>query len=133
MKKSLITLSLAALFGASSLYAADNDRSVVTDNNSYAVTESNRSICEDWRGRIGGFSASMYICDGIGKVFIDGNGERTIRMKSLKGNRLALNAFQNGKYIGYYSGILHRYNNYSGTFYNKNGKKVTFDMYVFVD
>ncbi len=134
MKKSLIILSLAALFGASSLSAADNNENNVSTDNSSVVTETNESetngaIYGYWYGRIGGYSASLSMDGYTGYVSMEGSGDRTLKLKSYSGNKLVINAYLRGKYIGYYSGTLDRYGNYKGTFFNKNGGKVTFELY----
>ena len=134
MKKSLITLSLAALFGASPLYAADNNENNFVTDNSLAIAETSESasakgIYCSWIGRIGGYYSSMYMEGNTGEVYMEGSGSRTLKLKSYSGNKLVINAYLKGKYIGYYSGTLSRNNiYYTGTFFNKNGGKVTFEL-----
>lgn len=132
MKKSILILSLTALLGASSLYASNEGEVVSSDNNSAVLVEKDVAKVDGLDlcliGRIGGYDASMNINNGRGVVELYGAGVRTVSVKSRSGNKLVLNSYLNGKYIGYYSGTLVRYG-YKGVFYNtRTGGKVNFDL-----
>lgn len=128
MKKSLIILSLTALFGASPLYAADNAPVASNDNAAVLAETTGTNVTFFFMGRIGGYEATMDIYNGRGTVYLQGSGERTLRVKSYNGRKLVINAYLKGKLIGYYSGILSNYGIYKGTFFNNNGGKVTFEL-----
>ena len=128
MKKSLIILSLAALLGAPSLYAVNNAL-VASDDNAAILSETTGiNVSFIFMGRIGGYDATMQIYNGKGTVYIEGSGERTIRVKSYSGRKLVVNAYYKGKYVGYYSGVVSDYGTYKGTFFNVNGGKVSFEL-----
>lgn len=138
MKKSIIILSLAALFAASSLYAANEGDGVSSENNGVVAVEANSDVdagaspCGYWTGRVGGYDAELSLCNGRGSVYLNGSGSRDVSVKSFKGGRLILNAYFKGKYIGYYSGTYsYRDESYVGVFYNTNtGGKVNFYLYL---
>ena len=128
MKKSLTILSLVALFGASSLYAADNAPIASNDNAAVLSETTGTNVSFIFMGRIGGYEATMQIYNGKGTVYLQGSGERTLKVKSYNGRKLVINAYLKGKYIGYYSGTLSDYGTYKGTFFNTNGGKVSFEL-----
>lgn len=138
MKKSILVLGLAALFGTSSLYAANEGEVVSSDNNSVVAVATDSDVdagaspCGYWTGRIGGYEAEMSLCNGRGDVYLHGSGSRSVSVKSFKGGKLILNAYMKGKYIGYYSGTYsYRDESYVGVFYNtKTGGKVNFYLYL---
>ena len=91
MKKSLTILSLVALFGASSLYAADNAPIASNDNAAVLSETTGTNVSLIFMGRIGGYEATMQIYNGKGTVYLQGSGERTLKVKSYNGRKLVIN------------------------------------------
>lgn len=82
-------------------------------------------------GYVGGFWGTLDISCGSGYIDLGNGGERTLKVKSVEGNKVVISAYLNGKYIGYYSGTVSYSHGerYKGIFYNTvNGGKVNFDL-----
>lgn len=131
MKKTSFFIGLA-LFGAVSFANANNESEALSPENT--VVENNEAAAAArfagyLEGRIGGYTAYMTVySNGTGSVELVGSGKRTLKVKSAKGNKVIIDAYLKGKYIGYYSGTVTNFG-YKGIFYNTvSGGRVSFNL-----
>lgn len=99
--------------------------------NNAALQASAFSFSGTLTGPVGGFWGHMSITCGEGFIDLESGGTRVLKVKSVNGSSLVINAFYNGQYIGYYSGTVSYSGGqrYKGVFHNTvNGGKVDFDL-----
>lgn len=115
----------------STITAAPANEEGATENDNSSLQASSFSFSGSLSGWVGGFWGNMNITSGSGWIDLDGGGERTLKVKSISGSKLVINAYLRGKYIGYYSGTV-SYDGgerYKGVFHNTvKGGKVSFDL-----